>query len=90
MQISTVLQVSVPTYEGLLESARYFADRTLQGYSSDDHRAVLMDAGTLLKHVSKALLIQTNPAYLVEIKPGGFDHLLHLTGRGERAPQGAH
>ncbi|MDL4815989.1 hypothetical protein [Actinomadura opuntiae] len=79
--------MSTPTYEELLASARFFADRALRDYTNDDRRAVLMDAGTLLEHVSKALLIQTNPAYLVELKPGGFDHLLHLTGRGDRAPR---
>ncbi|MBD2896215.1 hypothetical protein amrb99_51590 [Actinomadura sp. RB99] len=79
--------MTTPTYEGLLDSARFFANRALRDYTEGDHRAVLMDAGTLLEHVSKALLIKANAAYLVEMKPGGFDHLLHLTGRGERAPQ---
>ncbi|GAA2114654.1 hypothetical protein [Actinomadura alba] len=82
--------MSIPTYEGLLASARFFADRALQGYTSGDHRAVLMDAGTLLEHVSKALLITKNPAYLVEMKSGGFEHLLHLTGQGGRATAALH
>lgn len=79
--------MSIPTYEGLLDSARFFADRALQGYTTGENHAVLMDAGTLVEHISKAFLARENPAYLAELKNGGFDHLLHLTGRGDRAPR---
>ncbi|MEU4827709.1 hypothetical protein AB0H37_38090 [Actinomadura sp. NPDC023710] len=80
------IPVSVPTYEGLLDSARFFANRALRDSTSDDQFGVLLDAGTLIEHLSKALLISKNPAYLVESKPTNFDHLLHLTGQGGRAP----
>ena len=77
--------MTTPTFEGLLASARFFSDRALRDYTNGDHRSVLMDAGTFVEHISKAFLVEENPAYLVELRSGGFDHLLHLTGRGNRA-----
>jgi hypothetical protein len=76
--------VTIPTYNGLLNSARFFADRALRDYINSDHRGVLLDAGTFVEHVSKAFLLKENPSYLAELKLG-FDHVLHLTGRGDRA-----
>lgn len=73
------------TLDQLLDGARYHADLALRAYTNDESRAILVNAAFSMEHLSKALLFQTNPAFLVDLRNGHFDSLLHLTGHGEKA-----
>jgi hypothetical protein len=83
--ILSVSQVNAPTREQLLGGAKYHADLALRAYTSGESRAILVNAALSMEHLSKALLFSMNPAFLVELRNGRFDSLLHLTGHGDRA-----
>jgi len=78
--------VTALTYEQLLDGAEHFADLSLRAYMDGEHRAILVNAGISMEQLSKALLISINPAFLVELRSGSFDSLLHLTGHADKAP----
>lgn len=79
------MRVTTPSYEAFLAGAQFFGDRALRDYVHGDHRGILLDAGMLVEHTAKALLIREDPAYLVEMKSGGFENLLRLKGQSGQA-----
>jgi hypothetical protein len=81
----TVFFVTVIDCEGLLSSAKDFADRALRAYLDGDERVILVNAAFALEHMSKALLASHHPALMMEIRNGQFDSLLHLMGLGAKA-----
>ncbi len=71
--------------DGLLASAKDFADRALTAYIEDDTAVVLSHAATSLEHLAKAVLCSRNPVLLMDIQRGKLDSLVQLAGLPELA-----
>ncbi|WP_190860573.1 hypothetical protein [Actinomadura sp. RB99] len=73
------------TPDGLLASAKTFADRSLSAYVKEDTVFILPQAATSLEHLSKALLCSRSPVLLMDIQRGKLDSLVQLAGFPEMA-----
>lgn len=80
-----MIQVTNLTRDSLVESAQDFSDRALCAYRDGDERVVLVNAAFAMEHLTKAVLVGMNPAFLMEIRNGQFDSLLFLAGYGAKA-----
>lgn len=70
--------------ERLLASSKFFARSAAAAYSAESWDVFYLHLATAVEQLVKSVLAQSNPSFIAS-KEGGFDSLLHLCGRGDRA-----
>jgi hypothetical protein len=75
------------TPDAFLDSAREFAQSSLDAHHARKFRRVAVDAATCLEHLAKACLAKRSPGLLTDLKnEGNFPSLLLLLGIAEGKP----
>jgi len=68
------------SYESFLEGAKKAAHRAMDDHGRKEYDEFALHAGIAVERLAKAVLVSKNPMFLVEMRNGNTDMLLHFGG----------
>ncbi|MGW4516417.1 hypothetical protein ACWEO4_31515 [Streptomyces sp. NPDC004393] len=68
------------SFESFFEGAKKAAHRAMDDHGRTEYDEFALHGGVAFERLAKAVLVSKNPTYLVEMRTGNSDMLLHLGG----------
>ncbi|MGW0496946.1 hypothetical protein ACWD0Z_16345 [Streptomyces sp. NPDC003007] len=68
------------SFESFFEGAKKAAQKAMEDHGRGEYDEFALHAGVAIERLAKAVLVMRNPLYLVEMRNGNADLLLHFGG----------